>query len=64
MFYSHFVKDETPFRYANAEIRTRVIVICDLTRYQLDHLHAPKLSESTYQWHKAKQFLTEQLSDL
>ena len=31
------VKDETPFRYAHAEIQTRVVVICDPTRYQLDH---------------------------
>ena len=33
------VKDETPFRYAHAEIRTRVVVICGRTRYQLEHLH-------------------------
>jgi len=26
-----------PFIYAHAEIRTRVVVICDPTRYQLDH---------------------------
>ena len=32
------VKDETSFRYAHAEIRTQVVVvICDPTRYQLDH---------------------------
>jgi len=31
------VKDETPFRYAHAEIRTRVVVICGPTRNQLDH---------------------------
>jgi len=31
------VKDETPFRYADAEIRTQVVVICGPTRYQLDH---------------------------
>ena len=31
------VKDETPFRYANVEVRTQVVVICDPTRYQLDH---------------------------
>jgi len=31
------VKDETIFRYAHAEIRTRVVVICDPTRYQLYH---------------------------
>ena len=30
-------KDETPFRYAHAEIRTQVVVICGPTRYQLDH---------------------------
>ena len=30
-------KDETPVRYAHAEIRTRVVVICGPTRYQLDH---------------------------
>jgi len=35
------VKDETPFRYAHAEIRTQVVVICDVTRYQLDHGGAP-----------------------
>jgi len=26
------VKDETPVRYAHAEIRTRVVAICDPTR--------------------------------
>ena len=31
------VKEETPIRYAHAEIRTHVVVICDPTRYQLDH---------------------------
>ena len=31
------VKDETPFRYANTEIQTQVVVICDPTCYQLDH---------------------------
>jgi len=31
------IKDETPFRYAQPEILTLVVVICDLTRYQLDH---------------------------
>ena len=31
------VKEETPFRYADAEIRTEVVVICGPTRYQLDH---------------------------
>ena len=35
------LKDETPFRYAHAEIRTRVVVICGPTRYQLDHGGAP-----------------------
>ena len=30
------MKDETPFRYAHAEIQIQVIVICDSTRYQLD----------------------------
>ena len=47
MFYGHCcghgklngpseVKHETPFRYAKAEIRTQVVVICGPTRYQLD----------------------------
>ena len=31
------IEDETPFRHAYAEIRTRVVVICDRPRYQLDH---------------------------
>ena len=31
------VKDETPFRYAHAEVRTQIVVIYDPTRYQLDH---------------------------
>ena len=35
------VKDETPFKYAHAEIRTRVVVICGPTCYQLDHGGAP-----------------------
>ena len=30
-------RDETPFRYAYAEIRTRVVVIYDPTRDQLNH---------------------------
>jgi len=30
-------KDEIPLRYAHAEIRSQVIVICGPTRYQLDH---------------------------
>ena len=29
------LKDETPFRYAHAEIRTQVVVICDPTCYCL-----------------------------
>jgi len=51
VFYDHFcahgrlngpkVKDETPFRYADAEIRTQVAVICGPTHYQLDHRGAP-----------------------
>ena len=28
------VKDETTFRYAHTEIRTRVVVICGQTRYR------------------------------
>ena len=31
------MKDETPFRYTHAEIRSQVVVICDPTRYQLDY---------------------------
>ena len=31
------VKNETPFRYTHAEIRTQVLVICGPMRYQLDH---------------------------
>ena len=31
------VKDETPFRYAQAEIWIQVVVICAPTRYRLDH---------------------------
>ncbi|KAK2146453.1 hypothetical protein LSH36_606g01051 [Paralvinella palmiformis] len=53
MFYAHGrlngpsnlqsnVKDETPFRYADAKIRTRVVVICGPTRYQLDQGDAPR----------------------
>jgi len=30
-------KDETPFRYAHAEIRNQVVVICGPTRCQLDN---------------------------
>ena len=33
-------KDETPFRYAHAEIRTQVVGICDQTLYQLDQQDA------------------------
>jgi len=29
--------NEAPFRYASAEIRTQVVVICGPTRYQLDY---------------------------
>ena len=31
------IKDEMPFRVAHAEVRTRVVVICDRTHYQLDY---------------------------
>ena len=31
----------TAFSYAHTEIRTQVVVICDPTRYQLDHGGAP-----------------------
>ena len=31
------VKDETPFRYAHAEIQTRVVVICGPTCDHLKH---------------------------
>ena len=31
------VRDETPFRYAHAEVLTQMVVICDPTRYQLDN---------------------------
>jgi len=37
------VKDETPFRYAHAEFRTRVVMICGPTRYQLDDGGTPLL---------------------
>jgi len=43
------VKDETPFRYAHAEIRTQMVVSCGLTHYQLDHggaLYSMCVSES------------------
>ena len=29
--------DETSFRYAQAEIRTQLVVICDPMHYELDH---------------------------
>ena len=32
------VKDETPFRYAHTEIKTKVVVIYNPTCYQLDHI--------------------------
>jgi len=35
--YRNEVKDKTSRRYVHAEIRTRVVVICGPTRYQLDH---------------------------
>ena len=35
------VEDETLFRYSHAEIRTRVVVICHPTRYQVDYGGAP-----------------------
>ena len=38
------VKDETPIRYAHAEIQTQVVVICGPTCYQLDHGDTPCLS--------------------
>ena len=31
------VKDETPFRYAHAKIRTQVVAICFTTPYQLNN---------------------------
>ncbi|KAK2142118.1 hypothetical protein LSH36_995g01086 [Paralvinella palmiformis] len=33
------VKDETPFRYAHAQIRTRILVICDPTRRRPNPRH-------------------------
>jgi len=36
------VNVETSFTYAYAEIRTQVVVICDLTPHRLDHGSAPK----------------------
>ena len=35
--YRSNVKDETPFRYGHAEIRTQVVVIFNRTRYKLEH---------------------------
>ena len=35
------VEDETPFRYAHAEIQTQVVVVCGPTHYQLDHGGTP-----------------------
>jgi hypothetical protein len=37
------VKDETPFGYAHAEIRAKVVSICGTMRYQLDHRGAYEL---------------------
>jgi len=31
------MKDETPFKYAHTKIQNQVVVICDPTRYQVDH---------------------------
>jgi len=42
-FVHMLVKDETPFRYAHAEIRTQMVVIYGPTRYYLDHGGAPLL---------------------
>jgi len=39
------VKDETPIRYAHSEIRTRMVIICGPTCYQLDHGGALSLVE-------------------
>ena len=36
------VKDETALRYAQAEIQTQVVVMCDPTHYQLYHGGAPE----------------------
>ena len=38
-------KMKPPYRYSYAEIRTRVVVICGPTRYQLDHRGATKSIE-------------------
>ena len=40
------VKDETPFRYAHAEIQIQVVVICDQTCYLLDHGGAPNNNDA------------------
>ena len=46
-------QSETPFRYAHAKIRIRVVVICGRTLYQLDHGGAPssfhKTANSSFQ---------------
>jgi len=34
-----------PLRYANAEIRTQMVVICYSTRYQLDHGGSHRLAQ-------------------
>ena len=48
------VKDETPFGYAHAEIRTQVLVICGPMRYQLDHggygIFSRSCAESDITW--------------
>ena len=41
------LEDETPFRYAHAEIRTQVEVICGPTRYQPDNWVIPPLIRSS-----------------
>ena len=52
------VKDETPFRYAHAQIRTQVVVICNTTRYQLDQgaAHIRMKSFHTYVIEQISQF--------
>ena len=44
-------KDETPFRYVHAEIRTRVVVIYDPMCYQLDQGGASTLAEDKQNTH-------------
>ena len=44
------VKDEAPFRYVHAEIRTQVVVICGSTRHQLDHGGAPAHDHAKIGW--------------